>query len=106
MMRDTITYQAASTHDAYGEITHGTPRTYRARVVGQQKLVAGFSGDEVMSQYTVYVGAPIRVQPTDTITLSTGLTNSTEGSAIRPPILGASRVPDQSGLHHAVIYLG
>lgn len=106
LMPDTVTIAAASSRDAYGEITYGSATTYRARVVGEQKLIRGFTGEEVLSRHTVYVMGAAVVQPEAQVTLSTGLVNSTDASAIHPPILGAGRVPDQSGTHHAVLYLG
>ena len=107
LMRDTLTYQAASTErDAYGDVTYGTPRKYRARIVGKQKLIRGFNGQEIVSAQTVYLGAALRAQPDDRVILSTAITGSTEDTAISPPILGAARYPDQQGQHHSVLYLG
>src|SRR3990167_3717029 len=106
MMPDSVIYEARTGTDAYGDPTYGSSSTYRARVVGEQKLIRGFSGLEVLAAQTVYLGTNIIVQPTDRITLSTNIVNSTHTSALSPPILGAKRLPDQSGVHHAVVYLG
>ncbi len=106
LMRDTITYESLIARDGYGDETYAAPVSYRARVVGEQKAIVSFTGVEVISQQTVYVGAKIVAQPTDRITLSTALVNSTDQSAVHPPILGAKRLPDQSGTHHSVLYLG
>lgn len=107
LMPDTITYAVAcSTGDAYGHLGYATATLYRARVVGEQKLVRSFEGREVISAHTVYVAGAIVVQPRDQITLSTAVVASTQDSAIHPPLLGAKRVPDQSGVHHTVVYLG
>ena len=106
MMPDSVIYEARTGTDAYGDPTWGTASTYRARVVGEQKLIRGFSGLEVLAAQTVYLGAAIVVQPTDRVTLSTNIVSSTQDTAIHPPILGAKRIPDQSGVHSTVVYLG
>lgn len=107
LMPDSVAYQTASTAlDAYGERTYGSAVNYPARVVGERKSITNFQGLEVMSNFTVYLGAVIVAQPDDIIRLSTGLVNSTQDTAIYPPIIGAKREPDQSGTHHAVLYLG
>jgi hypothetical protein len=107
LLPDTVSYAVVcSTGDAYGEMSYATAVSYKARVVGQQKLIRSFTGDEVLSQHTVYLGAAIVAQPTDQITLSTAIVGSTQDSAIHPPILGAKRIPDQAGTHHGVLYLG
>src|SRR3990167_9289561 len=106
MMPDSVTYEARTGTDAYGDPTYGSSSTYRARIVGEQKLIRGFSGLEVLAAQTVYLGTNIIVQPTDRITLSTAIVGSTPATAISPPILGAKRIPDQSGQHSSVIYLG
>ena len=105
-MRDTITHEPMTGRDAFGDFTYGAATTYRARIVGEQKLIRGFAGNEVVARQTVYIGAAIVVQPEDQITLSTGFVNSTDDSAIHPPILGADRFPDEMGTHHARLYLG
>jgi|TARA_R110000787_G_scaffold162900_3_gene276249 hypothetical protein len=106
MMPDVIGYQVAGAVDSYGDVTFGTLKTYRARIIGEQKLITSFQGTEVTSNQTVYVAGVIVAQPTDQITLSTSLLNSSEDSAIHPVILGAKRIPDQSGTHHSTLYLG
>lgn len=106
MMPDSVTYEARTGTDGYGDPTWGTAATYKARVVGEQKLIRGFSGLEVLAAQTVYLGAAIVVQPTDRITLSTGIVASTQATAMQPPILGAKRLPDQGGTHSVVLYLG
>ena len=106
MMPDSVVYEVRTGTDAYGDPTWGTAQTIRARVVGEQKLIRGFAGLEVLAAQTVYLGAAIVVQPTDRVTLSTSIVASTQDSAIHPPILGAKRLPDQNGVHHCVVYLG
>ena len=104
---DTVSIANQSGFDGYGDPTYGSAVTYPARVVGEQKLIRGFSGAEVVARLTVYVLAAVSVQPTARVTLSTGgMVNSTEASALSPPILGAKREPDQSGLHHTTLYFG
>ena len=105
-MPDVISYQVAGAVDSYGDITFGSVQTYRARIVGQQKMVTSFEGNEVTSNHTVYVAGVIIAQPQDRITISTGIVNSTQESAINPVIVGAARVPDQRGTHHSTLYLG
>lgn len=105
-MPDVITYQKAGVVDAYGDRAYGAAVTYRARVVGEQKLITSFSGYSVTSNQTVYIAGVITAQPGDQVTLSTGIVSSTEESAIHPIMLGAKRVPDQSGVHHSTLYLG
>ena len=71
MMPDVISYQVAGAVDSYGDTTYGTAKIYRARVIGEQKLVTSFSGTQVTSNQTVYIAGVIVAQPTDQITLST-----------------------------------
>ena len=106
MMPDVISYQVAGVKDSYGEITFGAAKTYRARIIGEQKLVTSFQGLQVISNHTVYIAGVIVAQPEDQITLSTGIVNSTQESAIHPIMLGAKRIPDQFGTHHSTLYLG
>ena len=106
MLSDSITYEPRTGTDGYGDATYGTSQTIKARVVGEQKMIRGFSGAEVLAAQTVYLGSAVIVQPTDRITLSTAIVGSTQASAIQPPILGAKRIPDQGGAHSSVIYLG
>ena len=106
LLPDRVIHEARTGTDAYGDPSYGRATSYRARVVGEQKSIRGFSGAEVMAVQTVYLGVALIVQPLDRITLSTAIVASTQASAIQPPILGAKRIPDQSGTHHAVVYLG
>ena len=106
LVHDTVTIESLTGRDSYGDETYGAAVTYPARVVGQQKQIRSFTGAEVISQQMVIILASVVVQAEDRITLSTALVNSTADSAIRPPILGARRIPDQSGTHHCVLYLG
>lgn len=106
LLPDVVTYEARAGIDAYGTPTYATAMTIKARVVGDQKLIRSFSGLEVVAAHTVYLGSTIIAQPTDRITLSTGIVGSTQATAISPPILGAKRIPDQSGQHSTVVYLG
>jgi hypothetical protein len=106
MLPDTVTYESRTGTDGYGDPTYGTSQTIKARVVGEQKLIRGFSGAEVLAAQTVYLGSAIIVQPTDRITLSTSIVSSTQATALQPPILGAKRIPDQGGAHSSVVYLG
>ena len=129
LMPDTVTYRPFTGRDSYGDPTYGSSVTYPAKVVGRQQVIRGFSGLELVSRQTVYLGAAslatgvfdsavfnplvfnavtaaIIAQSEDQITLSTGLVASTQASAISPPILGAKRIPDQHGLHSVVLYLG
>lgn len=106
LANDTVTLESQSSVDADGDPTFGSSVQYPARVVGEQKKIVAFAGDEVVSRQSVTIFAPVVVQPTDRITLSTGLVGSTGYTALHPPILGAKRIPDQSGTHHSVVYLG
>lgn len=103
---DTVTIASLSSVDGYGDPTYSAAVRYPARVVGEQKLIRGFNGEEVVTRFTVYVLAPVIVQPTAQITLSTNAVNSTQLTALSPPLLGSKQEPDQSGLHHAVLYFG
>ena len=106
MLPDLLTYaRSCATRDNYGRVSHGTPVTYSARVVGEQKLITSFSGAEVRSEQTVYVGAALTPHPEDQVTLSTAITGSTQDSYIHPSIVGAMRIPDQTGVLHSVLYL-
>ena len=106
MLPDTVTYKVFTGRDSYGDPSYAASVSYRARVVGRQETIRGFSGLEVVAEHTVYLGAAITAEPEDQITLSTGIVGSTQATALSPPILGATRTSDRSGVHHAVLYLG
>lgn len=107
LMPDVVGYaRSCATRDLYGDRAFAASVSYRARVVGEQRLVTSFDGRQVNSNMTVYLAADIVARAEDQVTLSTGLTGSTELSFIHPTILGAKREPDQTGTHHSVLFLG
>lgn len=97
LMPHQVTIQRFTGRDLFGQPQYGPPEVYRARVVGKQRLVRSRDGTEKVSATQVYVfGAPA-VSVEDRITLPDGS---------QPPILAVSRVPDETGDHHVVIYCG
>ncbi len=97
LMPHTVTVEPLTGRDDYGRPTYGAAVQYRARVVGKQKLVRAADGAERVSATTVYLASAPGVGPEDRITLPDGS---------RPPILAVSKVPDEKGAHHEVVYCG
>jgi hypothetical protein len=106
MMRQTVTVEPVSGRDLFGNKTYGAALTYRCRLVGKRKLVIDEAGKEVLSRQTVYLATADAIDPESRVTLSTADVGSTAATAINPPIVSTARFPDETGWHHAVIYLG
>lgn len=98
MMPHTITVEPFVSMDEFSRRTYGSPVRYRARVVGKNKSVTNFAGEEVISNVTAYIANSTGIKSTDRITLPAGFEPS------QPPILSIERIPDENGLHHEVIY--
>lgn len=105
MMRQTLTVAAPSTRSVYGELTYGTPVSYKCRLVGKRRLVLNGQGQEVTSFWTAYLFSNDVISPESLVTLSTGDVNSTEAPVMQPPIKSVKTVPDEFGRHHTVLYL-
>lgn len=97
LMPHTVTIQPLTGRDEYSRPTYGPGIQYRARVVGKQKLVRAADGSERVSATTIYVVGVSGISPEDRITLPDGS---------QPPILAVSRMPDERGDHHEVVYCG
>ncbi len=97
LMFHTVTVEPFTGRDEYGRPTYGAATQYRARVVGMQRLVRTPDGAEKVSATTVYLASAPGVGPEDRVTLPDGS---------QPPILVVSRMPDDRGWHHEVVYCG
>lgn len=106
LMRQRVTVKPFSAYDKQGEATYGSGIVYRAAVVGEMKMVRTASGQEVPSQYSVYLMINAAIRPEDQITLSTSDVGSTESYAINPVILSVGRYPFLAGQFCTAIYLG
>ena len=106
LMTQSVSIAARSGVDSYGKPTYSTsPTTYVARVVGRRRLVINAVGQEVPSDWTVYLYGNPAVTPQDKVTLSTADTGSTATLAINPPILGVGRYPDEGGMVYTALFL-
>ena len=82
--------------NAYGESSHGTERTAKARIQENIKKVSTDSGSEVVSTVQVYLDAADAISVLDKLTLPDGRT---------PPIIRVAPYTDLLGnLHHQVVY--
>ena len=98
LMGQTVTIEPFTGRDGYGVPTYGPEVAYRARVVGRVRLVRNAQGQDVASMHTVYLAASPVIAPEDRLTLPDEYVPRT------PPILAVSRVPDERGIHHVVVY--
>ena len=106
LMTQSVAIAARSGVDRFGKPTYSTsPTTYVARVVGKRRLLVNAAGQEVVSDWTVYLYGNPAVTPQDQVTLSTADTGSTATLALTPPILGVARVPDEGGMLYTALYL-
>lgn len=105
MMTQRVSIAARSGVDKYGKPTWGAATNYGARLVGTRRMVVNSAGQEVVSDWTVYLyGAPA-VTPDDKLTLSTADLGSTATLQINPPILSVGRYPDEGGMLYTALYL-
>lgn len=106
LMTQAVSITARTGMDSYGKPTYSTsPTSYRARVVGRRRLVINAVGQEVPSDWTVYLYGDATVTPQDKVTLSTADIGSTATLAINPPILSVGRYPDEGGMLYTALYL-
>ncbi len=106
LMTQSVTITSRTGQDKYGKPTWSTaPATYQARVVGTRKRVINSAGQEVISDWTVYLGDNAAINPDDKLTLSTADMGSTATLAINPPILSVGRYPDEGGMLYTALYL-
>jgi hypothetical protein len=97
LMVDTVMIAPATSRNAYGADSYGTPVAHRARVVRKNQMVRTDSGQELVSRTQAWIyGAP-GITPRDQITLPDGT---------HPQILSVDRFPDENGPHHEVAYMG
>jgi hypothetical protein len=97
MMSQTVTIAPYGSRDEFGDMTFGAGVSYRH--------VIDYTGTEVLSHQTVYLGSKALIGVRDQITLSTGDVASTGSGVINPTILAVNHIPDQSGLHHTTLFL-
>lgn len=98
LMTHSIVRRAFTGRNSYGKPTYSTSgSTYTARVVNKQKLVRTTAGIEQISTVTAYVASTGSFDPEDKVTLPDGTS---------PSILAINNYPDDSGIHHNVIYFG
>lgn len=103
-MRQTMTVEARTGQDGFGNATYGAATAYQCRLVGKRQLVLNGEGREVVSKQTAYLASADEIGPQARVTLSTADVGSTQNYAIHPPILASARYPDEAGQHHSVLY--
>lgn len=94
---DTVTL-APITSDALGAPTLGAAVTYKARVMGQHKVVRDSSGEETMSTVQVWIYGTPTIDHTYILTLPARFSPRT------PPIITVENQSDENGAHHVKIY--
>lgn len=100
MFPHTVSIEPWSAQDKYTEPTFGTLASYKARVVGKNRLVRNAQGQQVVSSTTVYIYGYISgLSPLDRLTLPAG------NSPLQPPIISIGQEPDGDGGHHSVVYV-
>jgi len=91
--------------DAYGVVTYGTAKNYKARLENAQKYIKGGDGRDLLITRVVYVGntttggfPPANLAPTAKLVFADGTS---------PSILAVDQNPDSDGTpHHMVVYCG
>lgn len=105
LLTQSVSIAARTGQDSYGKPTYSTGTAYAARVVGKRRLVVNTAGQEVASDWTVYLYGDPAVTPQDKVTLSTADVGSTAALAINPPVLAVGRYPDEIGMLYTALYL-
>lgn len=97
--QDTVTIEPFTSASGGNNPSYGTAVTYRARCVGKIRRITDATGQERVSSVTTYLmAAPTTLTPRDRITLPAHFVPR------QPKILSVGLTPDDSGLHHAVVY--
>ncbi len=99
LLHQTITIEPWTGRDGYGNPSYGAGVSYSARIVGKSQLIRDTQGQEVVSQYTVYLLSNATVDARSRVTLPAGYAPTT------PPVLAVGRYPDENGIHHTTIFL-
>lgn len=104
MCRHNVIVEPYAGQDAYGVKVFSAGSTYKARVVGQRKIVKDATGKEVVSNVTVYVATDVVIDVRSRVTLPSG---TFTGQSSQPPILstGYFTAETSDGLSHSTLYL-
>lgn len=101
MLASVVTIEPWVSHDGYGAATYGTAVEYQCRVVGRNRMIRAFDGNERLSTVQVYLSSiptvPV-VGPKDRVTLPE------DHIPQQPPIMAILRETDEDGPHHLVLY--
>jgi hypothetical protein len=107
MLTQTVVIEPYVSQNAYGVATYGRRKTYRARVAPiltrrrrGQAIARDREGREIIASLAVYLLTNELIDPRSRLTLPTGYVPQ------QPPILAVAPFPDESGIHHTMLYLG
>lgn len=95
MMNDTVTIQARSSTNSYGQRTWGSTTSYNGRVSYQTRLMRGADGRERVSSGRVYMNGAYAISTDAKLTLPSGAT---------PVISSVETFTDQNGDHHTTVH--
>jgi len=93
-MPATVTLQASTGLDKYGQRSFAVGTTHPARVQEKTERVTIPSGEEILARGRVYLGEITGADTTYKVTLPDGTT---------PEILTVNKVEDEDGPHHEVL---
>lgn len=96
----TVTWEAYSSQNAYGEPTYAAAITYPARVEMRSRLIAGSGGNEITARGRIFLHSTGIPTTRDRITLPSGF------DPTQPPLLDVNPVYDDRGLDHVVVLFG
>jgi hypothetical protein len=96
-MHQVVTVEPWISQDDYGNAIYGPPSSYKARVVGRQRMVRSAIGEEVISSKTIYLNGPVELSIKDRLRLPSGE---------EVTIFAIAHLPDEEGDHHTVVYTG
>lgn len=99
LMPHTITVQALSSFDSYGDPSYSTAVTsYRALVEEKPTKAINQYGEEVLASHIAYVASTARIDLTSLVTLP-------DGTA--PDLISSGVFADEDGTaHHVVLHFG
>ena len=98
LMAHSVRITKCDSRDAWGNKIGGAIHVIPARIVGKRRKVMSMTGEEVISETTVYMATTSGFTPDDTLTMPSGYL------PLQPEIISVTRQSDERGLHHTVIY--
>lgn len=104
-MTSTVSIAPRTSVDSYGKPQFGTAVSYSAHISRKPRLVRTVTGQDIVSEQSIYLNGSPAIQPTAQVTLSTSDVGSTESVLLHPLIRAVDRRFSEDGAHHTVLAL-